>query len=225
MVLRHRARAQPALPGRVEPVRRSALRPARHLALPVPRSAPERSAAVHCAGALPGLQEAANRRGVHPSAVAAVAAARQAQRSAPPGAVARQAAALQPAEPVGPDAEVPLPEAADAAGAPQAGQGAEAVARAARRAVRALRAAPGVAAAALPGGAAEVLRAGAAAGLPWAAPDAPARPSGVVWVFRRDRLRRLAPSRSGRFARATARLRSALLSRQSWQAARDEGLS
>jgi hypothetical protein len=43
-----------------------------------------------------------------------------------------------------------------------------------------------------------------------AAPGAPvALLSGVVWVFRRDPLRRLAPSRQARFARATARLRSA----------------
>jgi hypothetical protein len=54
-----------------------------------------------------------------------------------------------------------------------------------------------------PAGAAEAQHAAAAPGAPVALP------SGAVSVFRRDRLRRLAPSRSARFARATARLRSA----------------
>jgi hypothetical protein len=65
----------------------------------------------------------------------------------------------------------------------------------------------------------------AAAGLPWAAPEA--RLSGAVSVFRQDRVRLVAPvrRRSEWFARATVRPRSASPSKPWWRAARDEGLS
>jgi hypothetical protein len=101
-----------------------------------------------------------------------------------------------------------------AAEVPRAARGAEAVQGAQRAAAAAQ----------------EERRAGAGPGAQHVAavrPGAPpvALPSGGPSVFRRDPLRRLAPSQQARFARATARLRSASRSRQSWQAARDEGWS
>jgi hypothetical protein len=173
------------------------------------------------ARALPGLLMAANRRAARLFVQAALAAVRQVRRSAPPGAAARQAAVQRRAGPAASDAAGLPPGAADAAEAPRAAPRAEA-AQGARRAVEVPRAVRD--AEARPGAlhAAEVRPAGAEEARDVAAPGAPARLSGVASVFRRDLLRRLAPSRQARFARATARWRSASLSRQSWQAARDE---
>jgi hypothetical protein len=146
-------------------------------------------------------------------------AAGRAQHPAQPAASAQQAASLPPGELAARDAAVGLLWAADAVGAPQAAQGAEEVLP---RAARVAEVAPQqevrgaeevlpqvargagevpqqearVAAVARQAGV-EVRRRearGAAGALPWVAPGAPAAlPSGVAWVFRRDRLRRPAP--------------------------------
>jgi hypothetical protein len=173
-------------------------------ALPERHSAPRAPHSVHCgARALPGLRAAASRRAALPFVRAAPAAVRQAPHSAPPGAAARQAGVPRRAEPAASDAGGLLPGAADAAEVPRAAlrAGAAPGARHAAEVPRAARRAEaGVAV--RPAGAAEAQHA--------AAPGAPvALPSGAVSVFRRDRLRRLAPTRSARFARATARLRNA----------------
>jgi hypothetical protein len=204
---------------------RQARRSARS-ALPERHSAPRARHLVHCgARALPGLREAVSRRAARLFVQGALAAARRAQRSAPPEAAARQAAALLRAEPAASDAGGLPPGAADAAEALPAAQRAGAVpgARHAAEEPQALRGAEAVRAAQREAEAPQEVRhagagvaarpAGAAEAQHVAAPPAPGAPvplpSGVASAFRRDPLRRLAPSRQARFARATARLRSA----------------
>jgi hypothetical protein len=139
----------------------------------------------------------------------------KAQRSAAPEALAEQAVAPRPEESAARHAAAEPPRAAGHAGvvAPEAVRDAAEVPRpeaAARGVAEVLQ--PG---AAVQAGVAEVVRqpeARDAAEVPRpAAPgvrvQAPARPSVVLSVFRRDRLhRRPAPSPAARFARATARL-------------------
>jgi hypothetical protein len=200
---RLRAATRSALRGRFAPVRRSAASSARH-------SAPDCSAAFHCANAPAPLRlrAAAHRRLAHSSAEAALAAVPQALRSAPPGASAQQAAALPLARSAASDAAVALPRAADAVEAPQdaeqapqrAAQGAEEAPQQAAQGAVLPQVAPGAApqqeVRVAEAARAEVRRreARGAAGRPWAAPDAPAAlPSAAAWVFRRDRLRWPAP--------------------------------
>jgi hypothetical protein len=195
-----------------------AVRQARRSVRRVRHSAPRARHSVRCgARALPALRGAVSLRAARLFVQGALAAVRQALRSvlrsAPPEAAARQAAVLPRAGPAASGAGVPLPGAVDAAEALPAAPRAEAVQGAPRAAEgpRAARGAEAVQGAQRAAEAQQEVRPAVAAEAQHvAAPDAPvALPSAVASVFRRDPLRRLAPSRQGRFARATARLRSA----------------